>query len=67
VIFLPAIQIMETLLTGLMRLPLLGKFFRSGLLALQRKTANAMKRVARNEIRPARLVECRAAQICTPV
>lgn len=43
---------METLLTGLMRLPLLGKFFRSSLLALQRNTANAMKRVARNEIRP---------------
>lgn len=46
------LKIIETLFTGLMRLPLFGAFFQSSFLALQRSTANAMKRVARNEIRP---------------
>ena len=45
-------KIIETILTGLMRIPLFGRFIQSSLFNLQRSTANAMKRVARNETRP---------------
>ena len=43
---------LETLLVGLMRLPLAGKLVRWGVLAFHRLSVNAMKRVARNEVRP---------------
>lgn len=45
-------KLLETLLVGLMRLPLLGPLVRRGLLAGHRLSVNAMKRVARNEVRP---------------
>lgn len=45
-------KILETLLTGLMRLPLIGSLVRQGLLASHRATVNAMKRIARDEARP---------------
>lgn len=45
-------KILETLLTGLMRLPLIGHRVRQGVLAGHRLSVNAMKRVARNEVRP---------------
>lgn len=45
-------KILETLLTGLMRLPLIGCRFRGGVLACHRAAVGAMKRVARNEVRP---------------
>lgn len=45
-------KILETLLTGLMRLPLLGSLVRQGVLAVHRISVNAMKRVARDEVRP---------------
>jgi hypothetical protein len=46
------LKILETLLTGLMRLPLLGAIFRRGVLGCHRIAVGAMKRVARNEVRP---------------
>lgn len=45
-------KVLETLLVGLMRLPLAGRLVRSGVFALHRLSVNAMKRVARNEVRP---------------
>lgn len=45
-------KILETLLTGLMRLPLFGNIVRQGLLAGHRVSVNAMKRTARDEVRP---------------
>lgn len=45
-------KILETLATGLMRLPLLGAIFRRGVLGCHRAAVGAMKRVARNEVRP---------------
>lgn len=45
-------KILETLLTGLMRLPLLGRLVRRGVLACHRLAVGAMKRVAKTEVRP---------------
>lgn len=45
-------KILETLLVGLMRLPLIGQLVRRCVLAGHRLSVNAMKRVARNEARP---------------
>lgn len=45
-------KILETLLTGLMRRPFIGKLVHQGVLAGHRATVNAMKRVAREEVRP---------------
>jgi hypothetical protein len=46
------LKLFETLLTGLMRLPLIGPLVRQGVLAGHRAAVNAMKRVDRNEVRP---------------
>lgn len=46
------LKIIETLLAGLMRLPLCGNLFQSVLLVLHRSTVNAMKRVDRQTVRP---------------
>lgn len=43
---------LETLLAGLMRLPLIGGLVRCGLLTVHRISVAAMKRVARDEVRP---------------
>jgi hypothetical protein len=40
------------MLTGMMRLPLVGAIFRRGVLGCHRIAVGAMKRVARNEVRP---------------
>ncbi|PKO84460.1 MAG: hypothetical protein CVU17_02345 [Betaproteobacteria bacterium HGW-Betaproteobacteria-11] len=45
-------KILETLLVGLMRLPLIGPLVRSGVHAVHRLSVGAMKRVARDEVRP---------------
>ena len=45
-------KILETLLTGLMRLPFIGTLMHRGVLAGHHASVNAMKRVARNEVRP---------------
>ncbi|MES2236938.1 MAG: hypothetical protein V4500_04175 [Pseudomonadota bacterium] len=45
-------KIPETLLTGLMRLPLVGKLVQQGVLAGHRISVNAMKRIDCDEVRP---------------
>jgi hypothetical protein len=45
-------KILETLLTGLIRLPFIGRLVRRCVQGVHRASANAMKRVARDEVRP---------------
>lgn len=45
-------KILETLLTGLMRLPLVGKLVQQGVLAGHHISVNAMKRIDCDEVRP---------------
>jgi hypothetical protein len=45
-------KILETLLTGLIRIPFIGKVVRRCVQGVHRASANAMKRAARDEVRP---------------
>jgi len=45
-------KVLETLLTGLMRLPLIGELVQQGVLAIHRVAVNAMKRIDRDKVRP---------------